>query len=98
MTRNRLAISTLEPTRYEVGVFIGDAEPVALGYTARRSKQGLLAYLEKVSPLVTAAILEGRLTTEQVDNVPITYSADHGFDGGVVRLAFTGRTERDAAS
>lgn len=99
MTRNRLAISTLEPTRYEVAVAINGGATQRLGFTARKTKQGLFAFLGDAAQPMLDAVTAGTITRDSVEDATATYNAALGaLHIGPVSIYFTGATERDCAS
>lgn len=76
-------------TAYEVALTY-KGQTVVLGYTARKSQHGLLnvARAAKVADMIDAADLDAGCG----------YFSKTGWHFGSARVAFTGRTERDAAS
>jgi len=89
--RNRADISTLESTKYEVGLVRDGKIVYVLGYTARKSKTGILNLNTKdIARFFTQAERDGEFK----------YSAKSGFvfNGGSIRMGFTGRTKREVAN
>ena len=94
--RKREDISTLEPTRYEVALFINGRIERVLGYTARKSRHGLDRYWDQAIDLVHGLIKSDRLPASVAEG-RMRFSSAKGWDNGSLRLAFTGETERSAA-
>ena len=91
--RNRLDIKTTEPTRYEVALMRGYEVLHVYGYTARKTKSGIVNLMdEDMTHLLTADELTA------CDNATLKYSKKYGFTFCPgIRVAFTGNTERSAA-
>jgi len=78
------------PTRYEAVLTTPEGQRLLVGYTPRKSKAGLLRAAQRVGPQIVAAM--PGLTDEH----RMTWAAG-GFDlGNGARIAFSGRTQRDA--
>lgn len=94
MNRKRSEISTLENTRYEVALMRGSEIVHVLGFTPRKSKFGIQALCtQNLEPYFTA-----EEWAEAMEYEP-TYSAKYGYRfSSTMRIAFTGRTEREVAS
>lgn len=93
MKEPRQNIPSGSPTRYEVGLIKEGKTLHIYGYTSRRSMDGLIQQTlgQDVEHLLTPDdLLEGE--TFQMDYTP----ADGIYLTSKVKIAFTGRTERDA--
>jgi len=92
--RDRMAIPTNTPTRYEVALMRGNEVLHVLGYTAKKSKQGIYALCTvNLEPYLTAQELQ------ESKNFEMTYTTKYGFQiGSNLFVRFTGRTERAIAS
>lgn len=90
--RRRQEIPTDAATRYEVALMRGDKVIEILGYTARKTKQGIMHQFEGKD--------RTHLFTDEELDTPWKYSSKTGisFNNGTIRACFTGRTEREAAS
>ena len=88
--RKRDDISTLTETRYQVAVVRDGITLQILGYTARKSKIGILYFLTED--------LSHHFTETELDSKH-TYTAKDGlvFGDGSIRIGFTGETERQNA-
>ena len=88
--RAKADISTLEGTKWEVAVIRNGVILEVLGYTARKTKQGILNLMVKD--------LTSHFTEDEL-NADYKYSKDKGFQfgDGSIRIGFTGRTERQVA-
>ena len=89
--RNRKDISTLEATRYEVALIRDEKVLNILGYTARKSKQGVFNLLKGQN--LTSYFTEAELDS----NYRYTLKNGLQFGNGSIRISLTGRTEREAA-
>jgi len=91
--RKRLDICTTEPTRYEVALFRGGQVLYRYGFTARKTKKGILNLMTKdVSHLLTDEELE------EADTFQLKYSRKHGLQvSSGISIRFTSATERDMA-
>ncbi|MCB0252147.1 MAG: hypothetical protein KDI55_00275 [Anaerolineae bacterium] len=79
------------PTSYEV-VLCHGADRVCLGFTVRRTKAALMGFAR-----ANAQMILDRLTEDELE-ADWHYSAHNGVSFGSVRVAFSGRTERECAS
>jgi hypothetical protein len=94
--RKREDISTLEPTRYEVALYVNGRLQVVLGYTGRKSRDGLATYWNAACDVVRKLIDDG-VQPESAFYGRVIYSTARGWESDTIRLAFTGETERSAA-
>lgn len=91
--RARSAISTLEPTRYEVVLYVDGISTKRLGFTARRARGVLMDFARDA-----AQDILGRLT-EAEQEMEWTYDPGTGIMfGGRIAVAYSGKTERDLAA
>ena len=90
--RKRQEIPTDAATRYEVALMRGDKVIEILGYTARKTKQGITDQFKGKDLL--------KFFTKQELESRWKYSSKTGisFNNSMIRACFTGRTEREAAS
>ena len=78
------------PTRYEAVLTLADGRRFLVGYSPRHSKAGLLAAIQRVGPAILAKM------PDLTDEHRMTWKAA-GFDfGNGARVAWSGRTQRDA--
>jgi hypothetical protein len=91
MHRTLKEIGTNTGTRWEVGLIRGETVIKVLGYTAQKTKRGLF---NQIKEDLTQYFTEEELASDW------RYSTARGveFNQGSIRLAFTGRTERTAAT
>jgi hypothetical protein len=90
--RQRQAISNDTATRYEVALMRGETVLEVLGYTAQKTKMGIIGQFRGKD--VTHHFTDDELNSEW------KYSAKNGiqFNNGSIKACFTGKTEREAAS
>ena len=78
-------------TRYEVRLTLPDGRAMLVCYTPRKSKAGLLDALQSRGKAILA------LMPEMPEDSRLTYTKAQGFAlGNGARVAFSGRTQRDA--
>lgn len=82
------------PTRYEIAATAADGRRFLVGYTPRKSRQGLLIAMQNVGPELVAALGIG----EDDEMRFVTKPRIHCAIGADVVVGFTGRTENDTRS
>ncbi len=93
--RNRNSIPTNTSTRYEVALMRGSEIIHVYGYTARKSKFGILNAISGQD--VLEFLTEPELA--ETETMELTYSAKYGFKVATnVYVRFTGNTERQVAA
>lgn len=93
MTRRRQDISTLEPTRYEVVLYVDQRRVRTLGFSTRATRQVLMDFAGANGEELLSYMNEAEQEAEW------TYDRGTGlvFGFGKVAVAFSGKTERDCA-
>jgi hypothetical protein len=78
-------------TRYEVRLVLPDGRAMLVCYTPRKSKAGLLDALQSRGKAILAHM------PDMPEDSRLTYDKAQGFSlGNGARVAFSGRTQRDA--
>jgi hypothetical protein len=87
-----LSAMACRPTAWEVVAFFPDGSRRRLGFTCRKTKSSLLAFAARNGEVLLNHMSESEKDCEA------RYDREGGWRFGRVRVAFSGRTERDVAS
>ena len=79
-----------QPTRYEIVLTLADGRRMLVGYTPRKSRDGMLGAVQRVGRAILSHM------PDLTDEHRMTWKRG-GFDmGNGARVAWSGRTQRDA--